>query len=289
MLAENKAKRYVKLTISLLVFLADYVFACVRRAMGGGGGPARCVILYYHSITEDQRGMFASQMDDVLRLAKPISADRKAMLSGSSRYVAITFDDGFENVLHNALPEMETRGIPATIFVITDSLGRLPNWQRFIADYNNKEKVMTADQLLALPRSLITIGSHTRTHPVLTSLSDSEAKREIVDSGVYLENLLGRKIELFSFPYGAYSQNLIRLCKEAGYERVFTIAPVLGMRKPDEFVTGRIGVEPTCWPIEFRLKVVGAYRWLAWAGVWKHGALRFAACCEHMRKNDTHE
>ena len=48
---------------------------------------------------------------------------------------------------------------------------------------------------------------------------------------------------------------LVRECREAGYERVFTIAPSLGLREPDEFETGRVAVDPTDWPIEFRLKL----------------------------------
>jgi hypothetical protein len=33
-------------------------------------------------------------------------------------------------------------------------------------------------------------------------------------------------------------------------------------RCPGEFVLGRISVEPTDWALEFRLKLLGAYRWL---------------------------
>jgi hypothetical protein len=43
--------------------------------------------------------------------------------------------------------------------------------------------------------------------------------------------------------------------------------------QPDEFVTGRIDVQPTDWQIEFRLKVLGAYRWLPHAFAVKRALL----------------
>ena len=35
----------------------------------------------------------------------------------------------------------------------------------------------------------------------------------------------------------------------------------------DDFVVGRVQVDPWDWPIEVRLKALGAYRWMAW---WMH-------------------
>jgi peptidoglycan/xylan/chitin deacetylase (PgdA/CDA1 family) len=181
-----------------------------------------------------------------------------------NRYVVVTFDDAFESVIHNAVPELVSRSIPATIFVVTGSLGRLPSW----GEYGHSaatEKVMTASQLLSLPSDLISIGSHTKTHPVLTRLGAEEAWREIVESRAALEELMGKKVTLFSFPHGVFNETIVRLCQDAGYERVFTILPTLGLSRSDEYATGRVSVEPDDWPLEFRLKVFGAYRWLVTA------------------------
>jgi hypothetical protein len=49
--------------------------------------------------------------------------------------------------------------------------------------------------------------------------------------------------------------------------------PVLAFLEPKEFVTGRVGVSPTDWPMEFRLKLAGAYRWLPYAFAWKRRIL----------------
>ena len=129
---------------------------------------------------------------------------------------------------------------------------------------------MTAEQLKALPTDLIQFGSHTRTHPVLTKLDEGKARDELINSRRELEAMLGRVIKAFSFPYGAYNERLIQLCREAGYDRVFTTDPVFAFRQMDDFVVGRVAAEPTDGGLEFRLKVAGAYRWVKAASTLKH-------------------
>jgi peptidoglycan/xylan/chitin deacetylase (PgdA/CDA1 family) len=198
-------------------------------------------------------------MDTLVRLAKAIPADGMTPLSSGERYAAVTFDDAYQSVLQNAVPELVVRKIPATIFVIAGIIGRSPGWEGYL------ENTMTLAELKELPADLITLGSHTITHPALPSISEVQAKSELADSRTKLEALLGRKIELFSFPYGAFEEKMIRWCKEAGYERVFTTLPYWAFGDGNEFVTGRVSVEPDDWSIEFYLKLYGAYRWLPWA------------------------
>ena len=124
---------------------------------------------------------------------------------------------------------------------------------------------MSLEQIRSLPENLITIGSHTMTHPFLPSINLDEAKREIALSLVTLEAQLHRRIVLFSFPYGGFNQKLVEICHEAGYRRVFSTLPYFAFKEPNEFVIGRVRVDPTDWPLEFRLKLAGAYRWLPWA------------------------
>ncbi len=121
--------------------------------------------------------------------------------------------------------------------------------------------MLTADQMREISDRVL-IGSHTLTHPVLTDLSEEVAMEELCGSQQALGQILGKEVTLFSFPYGAFNPELIRWCWKAGYERVFTTLPLLSLVQPDEFITGRVPVEPTDWRLEFRLKIAGAYRWL---------------------------
>lgn len=251
-------KRIVRLSISLGVFCYSYARDAIRRLSGRRFRPT-CVVLYYHSVPVEQRDRFARQMDTLVRLAKAIPADRMTPLPVCERCVAVTFDDAFESVLYNAVPELEKRKIPATIFVIAGLMGQAPGWEGY------PERTMTLKQLEQLPADLVTIGSHTLTHPDLPALSEQDARTELFESRLKLEKLLHREIKLFSFPFGAFQGEMIVWCQEAGYERVFTTLPHLALTDPAEFVSGRVSVEPTDWPLEFYLKLCGAYSWLPWA------------------------
>jgi hypothetical protein len=66
---------------------------------------------------------------------------------------------------------------------------------------------------------------------------------------------------LFSFPHGAHSAALVDQARQVGYRRVFTIEPLPVDANRDPFTVGRVAADPDDWPVEFRLKIAGAYRW----------------------------
>jgi peptidoglycan/xylan/chitin deacetylase (PgdA/CDA1 family) len=250
--------RIVKFGVSLGVYAASAVGTFLNRL---AGQPARssCIVIYYHSVDTVERIRFAKQMDQLLSYAKPIATNETPKLQPGTRHAAVTFDDGFKNFYECALPELVKRGIPATMFVITDVIGKTFGPEGYA------QEVMSLEQIRALPENLVTIGSHTMTHPLLPSINLDEAKKEIVLSRAKLEEQLHRRIVLFSFPYGGFNQKLVEICHEAGYQRVFSTLPHFAFKESKEFVTGRVRVDPTDWPLEFRLKLAGAYRWLPWA------------------------
>jgi peptidoglycan/xylan/chitin deacetylase (PgdA/CDA1 family) len=256
-------KRLIKLAISLTVRGWDIGTASLMRLIGRKP-PPMCVVLYYHGVDATQRERFARQMDEVLRLTEPIPADLQEPLNRGRHYCAVTFDDGFVSVIENALPELERRRIPSTIFVPTGSLGKKPAWVKELASRAGREVVMTTTQIAALRKQgLVCVGSHSVSHPNYLELDESHAAREFCESKAELEGLLGEKVALFSFPFGKYSERLVELARKVGYERVFTIEPESGWAHTDRFVTGRVAVDPDNWPIEFYLKLVGTYRWSA--------------------------
>jgi peptidoglycan/xylan/chitin deacetylase (PgdA/CDA1 family) len=266
--SRDVTKRVTKLCISAAVFFCTLVADTIRR-IGGGKPAATCVILGYHAVSAECRGLFARQMDVLLRQAIPISADKRGPLLPGRHYVAVTFDDGLLCVVENAIPELVQRQIPATLFIVADLLGSKPKWTMFGEDYDAQEPIAEGSHLKNLPADLITIGSHTLSHPWLPALSESQARLELFGSRERLKELISREIRLFSFPYGAATSQLVDLCREAGYERVFTILPTLAFADPQEYVTGRVVVDPTDWPLEFHLKLHGAYRWLPRVFKWK--------------------
>lgn len=256
--------RLVKLIISAAFFALDSVYTEISR-LWRSGRKSSCVVLYYHALPSTQLSQFANQMDLLLRWARPVPASFSGPFEPDCRYAAVTFDDGFLSVLENAVPELRKRGIPCTVFIISDFLGRVPSWAEEYSDGGEPERFVTLDELVKMPSDLVVIGSHTVTHPKLTAISAKEAARELVESRRQLEKWLGMEVKLFGFPFGDFNQSLIGLCHEAGYSRVFTTLPTKAFVCPDEYVTGRVPVEPSDWDIEFLLKLFGAYRWLPYA------------------------
>jgi len=82
--------------------------------------------------------------------------------------------------------------------------------------------MMTREQLCALAASPVaTIGGHTRTHPILASISDFQAKDEIEGGKADLEDWIQREIEVFAYPNGKlgrdYRPEHAELVKQAGF------------------------------------------------------------------------
>ena len=50
--------------------------------------------------------------------------------SAGSRRAVLTFDDGYRGVFESALPALLDRGFSATVFVVTDRLGGVSDWDR---------------------------------------------------------------------------------------------------------------------------------------------------------------
>jgi len=248
------------------------------QTAAGKAPHARCVVLYYHAMPLRQRKRFARQMDILLRCAKPAHPELKAPLS-PGLHAAVTFDDGYQSVVENALPELQKRNIPFAFFVVSHALGGPARWIPEGEAYRPDEgdNILSAEQLRRLPANLVVIGSHTMSHPQLPELPEEAAKQELTQSRALLEQVLQREIRLFSFPHGAFNSSLVKWCREAGYERVFSIEPVMALSDPHEYVTGRVWADADDWNLEFRLKVLGAYRWLPAAFEWKRkllGALK---------------
>jgi peptidoglycan/xylan/chitin deacetylase (PgdA/CDA1 family) len=62
---------------------------------------------------------------------------------------------------------------------------------------------ITWSALESLDPALITIGSHTLSHPILPTIDDATLEREVRDSRRILEQKLGRTVDLFCYPNGA--------------------------------------------------------------------------------------
>lgn len=109
----------------------------------------------------------------------------------SEDFYALTIDDVPENFYHNAYPLLKEYGIPFTLFVNVSLL--------------DKDGFITKEQLIEMSQcDLCTIGSHGVNHGEYSLLKKEDALRDLKESKRALEQLIGKPVEMYAFPYGSY-------------------------------------------------------------------------------------
>jgi peptidoglycan/xylan/chitin deacetylase (PgdA/CDA1 family) len=256
--------RLSKLAIAILFFIGNNVVRGIRSLVGKDTRPT-LVIITYHAVKAPQTVHFEKQMNTLLKIGSPISLNDGIHSLKSVCNIAVTFDDAYQSVITNAIPVLQRKNIPATIFIPTGYLGSRPGWIKKNNHPYASETVMTEAQLKTLPDNLITIGSHSVSHINFNEIDKETAEKEIYESKLYLENILNKNIILFAAPFATLNESILPVFKKAGYERVFLNIPTYPATKTDLYLLGRTSIEPTDWPIEYILKFKGAYQWLPWA------------------------
>lgn len=98
---------------------------------------------------------------------------------------------------------------------------------------------LTWGQLREMDESLITIGSHTRTHPILPTLSESMLEDEIAGSRLALEEKLDRSVDFFSYPNGANNPGVADVARRH-YRAAVTTRQGIVFQDSDRFLLPRI-------------------------------------------------
>ena len=132
----------------------------------------------------------------------------------AEKTAVLTFDDGYANNYDGAFFPLLERGMRATWLVVSGTLGGYSHWTK---PHTAPSLMMTKEQLRELAESGMEIGSHTRTHPDLTTLSESELEKEISGSRKELEDHLGQEVLSFAYPYGRISTEAVNAVRQAGY------------------------------------------------------------------------
>ena len=122
--------------------------------------------------------------------------------------VSVTFDDGNISDLEIALPLLKQNGVHAHFFVPTDRIGA--------------PLYVSADDIRALHKEGMKIGSHGRAHVEWPLLSDAELQEEIVRPLNVLADIIGEPVCSVGVPFGAYDGRVLSQLRKAGVERVFT-------------------------------------------------------------------
>jgi peptidoglycan/xylan/chitin deacetylase (PgdA/CDA1 family) len=137
------------------------------------------------------------------------------------RAALITFDDGYRSSLTVATPVLEQFGYPSVIFVPTSFIG---GTNSFDDGVEPEEPICCWAELLELERRGVSVQSHGVSHRAFSSLAEAELLAELQESAAVLEEGLGRRTYLFSYPFGDVGADphttKVLVC-HAGYQAAF--------------------------------------------------------------------
>lgn len=173
--------------------------------------------------------------------------------------IIMTFDDGYMNVLRYGLEPLANTGFHAIQFLVAEVLGQQNHWD--VAQGEAPESIMNVAQVREWLAAGHEIGSHSLTHPFLTRLSPAQAREEITASRKKLEDLFGRSIEHFCYPYGDWNEAVRELVIAAGYKTACTTDAGVNTTADSPFALKRFTAR---YPSR-NLKSIGA-RVSAWLG-----------------------
>jgi peptidoglycan/xylan/chitin deacetylase (PgdA/CDA1 family) len=103
-------------------------------------------------------------------------------------------------------------------------MAELVRWSGAARAPRHSHRLLRADEVARLDRdSLLEVGAHTVSHPMLSRLGAARRHAEIAGSKRRLEELLGRPVASFAYPYGA-GVGTARMVRRAGFESACTTA-----------------------------------------------------------------
>lgn len=218
-----------------------------RRLLAAGGRFAVC----FHGVSRYKRAEFpltiqpyldAEDLRRVLEWVRrhfPFLTPREFMESAAPG-VLLTFDDGLANCYEQVLPILTEFQAPAIIFVATRPVAqpevRLPHLILQMREQWGHEAAvpeelvrewyasLRPEELSACARSpLITVGSHSVSHPSLVLCSGDRLQFELEASRRFLEEISGKPVNFFAYPLGHYDRRVAAAVRAAGYQAAFSL------------------------------------------------------------------
>ena len=224
-------------------------------------------ILLYHAVgtrlPHDTYGIsvtrqaFLNQMD-ALNMDKRVDIvslnalmDRSLWRHNDGRLkVAITFDDGYRDVLRVAAPILLGHGFPFTVFVTAGFVGRNASL------YLDAKELQTLSNLAG-----VSIGAHGMDHRRFTGLDNDHLRNDLVESRATLETITGRKIEMLSYPHGKADLRVRDASVALGYRLGATSRFGVNRENGDPMMLRRTEIWATDSENIFRQKYLGSWDW----------------------------
>lgn len=228
-------------------------------------GRLPAVVLAYHNVgpcdpAHDPHNLFvspekfAAQMDHLSRHREVVSLEEavRAGGRGSRPRVAITFDDAYKSLLEHAVPVLEDKGFPATVFVPTGRLGANADW---LDPSPCRFAIMDEQDMRSLEGSAMELESHGHDHIDMGKASEDRVFEDLARSVEILERITNRRPRFLAYPFGSLSGAAQRAARRAEFDAAFTIDSPHG----GPFAHERVQVTPMDGRWLFSLKTTGNY------------------------------
>jgi peptidoglycan/xylan/chitin deacetylase (PgdA/CDA1 family) len=188
------------------------------------------LVLCYHAVSDDWPCEYAvsttaleAQLSGLLRRGYTGATFSEALSDPRApRTLAVTFDDAYRSVAERGFEILERLGLRGTVFACTGLVGApgpmgvgLDGWLG--GPHEHELGAMSWAELGALADAGWEVGSHSRTHPRLTRLSDHGLRLELEGSRVDLEDRLGRSCTSLAYPFGDVDARVAGAARRAGY------------------------------------------------------------------------
>jgi peptidoglycan/xylan/chitin deacetylase (PgdA/CDA1 family) len=241
---------------------------------------ADLLVLCYHAVSEHWEADLSIPPDELERqigtlvkrgyhgatFTEAVTAPR------AGRTLAVTFDDGYRSVKELAQPVLDALGVPATVFVPTDWIGRdaamawdgIDHWVG--TEFEPELHPMDWDEARELEANGWEIASHTRSHPHLTRCDDDSLRRELAESREVCEERLGHPCPSIAYPYGDVDARVMAAAHDAGYSAAAALPD--RFHEPLPLRWPRVGVYYGDSAARFRRQTSRGMRWLQVSPLW---------------------
>lgn len=246
--------------VSMLLYFSGvtYIYVFYRKVLLKN---YRSIVLTYHRVRDDDKysdiSVKTTSFNRQLKYLKkhfqviPLRKNVSFLQEKGNRtndQVSISFDDGFQDNFSNALPILKRHHFPATIFLVSDLVGK-------------SNDMLNIDQIKTMQSSQIDFGSHTVNHSILSHLKENEIVDEVLRSKQDLEEILHTEVFLFAYPKGKrrhYNETAKAELEKAGYLAAFTTENGPLSKADDLYELKRIGIRE-CPFFVFKARVSGIY------------------------------
>lgn len=229
-------------------------------------------IIHYHQPEPEPFSLHVKYLQKTFNV-RPLSLLRDHYQTGvelPENSLFVTMDDGWKNN-YNLIPVVEEHDFPVTIFLSTGLVGKnkKPEKKNFYKDFDvdknpldqytggyiepekipEDQRIMLNKQEIKEMSNLFDFQSHGVNHHVSSAIPSALMEYELTESKLFIEELTGKEVFAFAFPYNVVSDEVYRLLKKHNY-----VLARAGTRRytkigSDPFKLNSIGMDPV-WSIK---------------------------------------